>query len=117
MRNLLEETLMVLEKHDRTSADVQWVGCEAGWFSWEYFSSIADFEYDSGYGGQEIAYDLIIVGDNFWLERGEYDGSEWWEFKTMFDKPTEEIKPQFLSCHQIKYPGWKTVADINGWED
>lgn len=24
----------------------------------------------------------VVVGKDFWLERGEYDGSEWWSFKT-----------------------------------
>ncbi|MDU0406154.1 hypothetical protein ML8HA_01956 [Lactococcus lactis] len=34
--------------------------------------------YDSGYGGQEIAYNLMIKGNGFIMTRGEYDGSEWW---------------------------------------
>jgi hypothetical protein len=29
---------------------------------------------------------IIVVGKDWWLERHEYDGSEWWEFKTMPDK-------------------------------
>lgn len=37
-----------------------------------------DFEYDNGYGGQEV-YGIIWYGDKSWSERGEYDGSEWWE--------------------------------------
>jgi hypothetical protein len=36
-----------------------------------------DFEYDDGYGSQEV-YGFVIFDDNSWLERGEYDGSEWW---------------------------------------
>lgn len=30
---------------------------------------------------------LKIVGDNWWLERHEYDGAEWFEFKTLPQKP------------------------------
>jgi len=37
-----------------------------------------DFEYDSGYGGQEL-FGHIWYQDGTWSSRGEYDGSEWWE--------------------------------------
>lgn len=38
-----------------------------------------DYEYDSGYGGQNL-YGTIWYEDGTWSSRGEYDGSEWWEF-------------------------------------
>jgi hypothetical protein len=41
---------------------------------------ILDFEYDNGYGGQEL-FGYVVFKDNTWLERGEYDGSEWWEYQ------------------------------------
>ena len=31
-----------------------------------------------------------IVGDNWWLERDEYDGAEGWEFKVMPIKPNSK---------------------------
>lgn len=37
-----------------------------------------DFDYDSGYGGQEL-FGHIWYADGTWSNRGEYDGSEWWE--------------------------------------
>lgn len=37
-----------------------------------------DFEYDAGYGGQEL-FGIIWFKDGTWSTRGEYDGSEWWE--------------------------------------
>jgi hypothetical protein len=39
-----------------------------------------DFTYDAGYGGQEL-FGFVVFEDGTWLERGEYDGSEWWEHK------------------------------------
>lgn len=39
-----------------------------------------DFEYEDGYGTQHL-FGLILFNDNSWLERSEYDGSEWWEYK------------------------------------
>lgn len=92
--NFLRETIWCLECHGKTETDVLWVGRGFGIFSqeepykatWEDFKAKADFKYDNGFGAQEIPGDLIIVGKDFWLERHEYDGQEWWEFKTM---PTE----------------------------
>jgi len=44
---------------------------------YEEFMQKLDFEYDAGYGWQVL--DGIVWLDNgSWLERGEYDGSEWW---------------------------------------
>jgi len=33
--------------------------------------------YDNGYGRQYL-YGTVWLGNNIWLERHEYDGSEWW---------------------------------------
>lgn len=42
------------------------------------FLSKMDFEYDNGYGGQELFGTIWYVEGSF-SSRGEYDGSEWWE--------------------------------------
>lgn len=44
----------------------------------EFLTSI-DVMYDSGYGGQRL-FGNIWFKNNTWAERGEYDGSEWWEY-------------------------------------
>ena len=49
------------------------------------FMESLDFEYDAGYGMQELSG--IVWLENGWLERGEYDGSEWWAFKTRPEIP------------------------------
>ncbi|OOC83296.1 hypothetical protein [Enterobacter cloacae] len=38
-----------------------------------------DFKYDDGYGGQEL-FGNIWYEDGTFSIRGEYDGSEWWEY-------------------------------------
>lgn len=43
------------------------------------FLESLDFEYDDGYGTQEL-YGCIWYTDGTWSSRGEYDGSEWWSF-------------------------------------
>lgn len=42
--------------------------------------SLLDFDYCCGYGSQEL-FGYIWYKDGTWSERGEYDGSEWWEHK------------------------------------
>lgn len=49
---------------------------------YEEFLKVIDVNYDNGYGGQEL-YGIIWYEDGTWSERGEYDGSEWWEYKSM----------------------------------
>lgn len=85
MANFKEDTLAALKEHGKTIDNIKWIGDNLGERTTdiqEFFNSI-DFEYDDGYGGNEISLSLVIVGDNWWLERGEYDGAEWWEFKTI----------------------------------
>ena len=90
--NLLSETLDTLKENGKTPADVRWVGRESinAKCNWDDFAKQANFEYDNGYGGAEIPEDLVVVGDDWWLEIAEYDGSEWWEFKAV---PIEKDYP------------------------
>ena len=99
--NLLEETIECLNENGKQTSDVLWVGRNftKGYgenrehieyrSTWDDFCLKANFRYDAGYGGNEIPMDLIVVGKDFWLERHEYDGSEWWEFKTLPVEPKE----------------------------
>lgn len=47
-----------------------------------------DFEYYNGFGAQYL-YGYIWYTDGTWSERGEYDGSEWWEYKR---RPALDVK-------------------------
>ena len=46
---------------------------------WEKFLADLDFDYDAGYGGQELFGTVWFEDSEEWMTRGEYDGSEWWE--------------------------------------
>jgi hypothetical protein len=89
--NLLKETKAILKETGKSIEDVRWVGNHTYHYPWSHFEKIANVEYNAGYGGAEIPGDLQVVGDDWWLERGEYDGSEWWEYKTMPTKPAQEV--------------------------
>lgn len=91
-----DETIGVLKSYGKTFDDVEWIGGDEFEISKENFERISHFTYDDGYGGQEVAADLKLVGKDFMMKRWEYDGSEAWEFvKT---KPTKIVKEvDFLS--------------------
>ena len=61
MNNLKEETLSNLESYGKTKEDIQWIGCNKFKIPINLFWKLADREYDSGYGGVEVAPDLLYV--------------------------------------------------------
>jgi len=108
--NLLEETIEILKKNGKSPEDVRWVGSKDGRFaiSWDEFSKIADTVYDVGYGSAQVAEDLVVVGYDWWLERAEYDGAEWWEFKQLPTK-RQDAKPFKVVIGDL----WPTLSDLN----
>lgn len=78
MANFLKETIEFLESFQKTPDNVISIGNYECRIDWETFKKNADFEYDDGFGIQEIYEDLMIFGDDFIATRYEYDGSEWW---------------------------------------
>lgn len=112
MTNLLIETESIIRQF---SKEVAWVGSKDGKYamSYEDFKKIADVEYDAGYGAQEIACDLVIVfTDGTWMDRGEYDGSEWWQLHKI---PTKQpnAKPFTIIKVPSKEVGWEELETIN----
>jgi hypothetical protein len=91
--NLLAETIHALTASGKTVADVEWVGTPRFRFTWTDFAEIADREYDNGHGDVEVNQELMVVGKRFWLERNEYDGAEWWEYKAHPRKPRTLVMP------------------------
>ena len=55
----------------------------------EFLSGI-DFTYDDGYGSQEL-FGFIWYKDGTFSQRGEHDGSEWWDYIFTPEIP-EELK-------------------------
>lgn len=108
--NLLNETIKVLQREGLTLDDALWFGCRSFEIEKEDFIKLADKDYDSGYGAQQVASDLIIVGDSWWLERGEYDGSEWWEFRR---KPVQPKFQKLVTTLITKNVGWESLAEMN----
>jgi hypothetical protein len=93
--NLLKETIEEIESNGKKVDDVLWCGSKDFYCHWDEFKEIINIDYDCGFGGKEVAEDLIVVGEDWWLERHEYDGSEWWEFKSLPKKP-DVFKSSFV---------------------
>lgn len=87
--NLKEQTLYKLAINGKSIEDVEWIGNEEYQIPVDSYWEQSDFTYYSGYGGTKVPTDLKVVGDDFWLERGGYDGSEWWEYKELPIKPRD----------------------------
>lgn len=117
MADFLAETIAALEYAGKYPSDVRWVGSRDGKLalSWQAFELIAKgVEYDSGFGSQKIASDLVVVGADWWLDRHEYDGAECWQFHV---KPLKgELARPF---HKVKVNGggWESLREINRSED
>ena len=118
--NLYKETIEILSENGKTLDDVLAVCGGDYQITKDDFVKFSNIEYDSGYGSPEVAIDLVVIGEDFWLERHEYDGSEWWEFKQMpnykdlpFQKitalTTREARKNGVRCRI----GWETLGGMN----
>ncbi len=110
---MLLETLEKMEQHAKTKEDILWVGSKDGKFaiSWEEFSLLADREYDRDSPRQIVAKDLIVVGEGWWLERKEYQGTEWWVY---LELPQKKEGKSFdnIFCDESRDKGWMSIEEI-----
>lgn len=90
--NLLEETKEAIEDFGQEIDNIIFIGSQESGHecSWELFEVLANREYDSGFGGQEVAADLIIVFENGTkMFREEFQGSMFWAWSSPFVMPKE----------------------------
>lgn len=112
MTNLLDETLGYMINFGLNSSRVVYVGSHDGLYrtDWEGFEHIAkNLVYNSGFGAQEIAEDLVVAfDDGSYFAREEYDGAESWVY----------IAPpgEFPKSHDLKVVNggmWDSVGDLH----
>lgn len=86
-RNAKQELLKAIENNSVVCAEIYFNNSEKISLSslesqsknyWDKFLSSLNKKYDAGWGHQYL-YGWVILSDGSWLEREEYDGSEWWE--------------------------------------
>ena len=117
---LYEETKKILEYNNKNFDDVVAICGNKFQISKEDFIEYSKTRYDKGYGAPEVATDLLVIGEDFWLERNEYDGSEWWEFKSFpqyENLPFQKIKALTVNqahANGVKCScGWETLDALN----
>jgi len=93
MKNFLSETCKAISDSKHTPADIKYIGSSDGYScKWDQFEMLANHTYDNGYGSAKIPSDLVIVfRDGHYLEREEYDGSEWWRHVQPFKIPRKQF--------------------------
>lgn len=112
MKNLYLETCEHINGLGKTAADVAFIGSGNGEYgcTWAEYATIANVEYDNGFGGAEVAEDLVVLfTDGSWLSRGEYDGSEWWSYNKAPAVPSEYKPIHHLTGGKC----WASVAEFN----
>lgn len=115
--NLLKETKDIIEALHQNVDDIIFIGSEYSGRSctWEEFCTLADFEYDSGYGSQKVATDLVIVfRDTTMMYREEYDGSEHWGIKRPFIMPKDRLPIHTLGGDEHM---WDSLEGMNKVEE
>ena len=66
------------------------------------FMQKLEFTYNSGYGSQQLD-GVIWFKDGSWADRGEYDGSEWWQHQTRPNVPDYLYPPYIHSADEPTY--------------
>jgi len=103
MSNLWEETIEFLKENDKTFEDVLFIQGEDFKVTKENFETVAkDTEYDSGYGAQHVPKDLVLVGEDWWIERYEYDYADSC-YRHYFLGFYGNVKPKFMRNRYNKY--------------
>jgi hypothetical protein len=96
MTNAKDEFLRITHIHRVLCATITNAGVthnlKVGYSPEDYnkFLESINFEYDAGYGTMNL-HGVIWMQDGTWYDRGEYDGSEWWEYRSAPIIPKELI--------------------------
>lgn len=87
--NFAAETIEKLKFYNYTIEDISWIGNRAFTISvYEFFDAARKTNYNNSYGTAYMPADLLIVmKDGSYFERAEYDGSEWWRYVPIVEKP------------------------------
>ena len=113
MAELIQETKDFMDALGYTKEDIQWIGGDDFTVPIDCFWNASPQFYESGYGWPEAATDLkIVFKDNTWLERAEYDGSEWWEYMKCPVMPLRIERVDNFVCNDI---GGGILAKMNNF--
>lgn len=114
--NFASETIEILHDHDYTIEDISWIGTHEFTIPiHEFFDVARKTDYNNGYGSANIPCDLIIMmKDGSWYSRGEYDGSEWWDYNPQLSKPAIQLHLKTRNFIDVDYDWDPTLAEACG---
>lgn len=98
-RNVLNEIVNILKRNGKEEEDIVWVGFvykdnivgNFGYSTWDNFKEVAkNITYESGWG-KGCANNLVIMGNNFYIDNNDYDGAFGFDFHNFITKPDKKI--------------------------
>jgi len=100
--DLLKETTEIMDRSNLFIEDIEYINYGDDWdskitmgsYDWEWFLEYCkDYtNYDNGYGTPKIGNIEIVFNNGTWLDRGEYDGSEWWDVLSTPERQEDKEK-------------------------
>lgn len=84
---LLEETIDIIKESGYSESDILYCTSQGFWFSWDNYKHIANIDHKERWSSLDIPSDLVIVGNNFWLERDFSYYNRYFVLKTFPVKP------------------------------
>ena len=105
MQNLYIETMEKLRIHNKSFKDIVAIqGYDFAIDVDDFFAIAKDTDYDDDFGTVRIATDLVIIGEDWWMERVEYDGAENWTFRQRPEIRTEVREVSSLGGDNHSWP-------------
>lgn len=112
--NLLQETLSMFEKCDKSLSDIRWIGGNDFVIPLGSFLELADKEYDVSQGIQ-VAWDLkIVFEDGSWLSRDHTwnEVCEWYDAGWRYNTPPAMPNMIDYSCRTL-FGSYETLEEAN----
>ena len=118
MANLYIETMEKLRVYNKSYKDIVAIqGYDFAIDVDDFFALAKNINYDDGYGTAHIATDLVILGEDWWMEREEYDGSENWKFRQKPKLRTTTRKVSSLGGNEEMWPLLKEFVEEDSEEE
>lgn len=96
---LLESLAACLKENGKSLDDIQWVGCKEFSIPIDNFLELAARIQD--HFGADIAIDLVVVGNDFWVERDSLHSGEIWVLRKSPIKPKTECLLKTLTYKDL----------------
>lgn len=113
---LLETLKATLKEGEKNLDDIRWIGCKDFSIPIENFLELAARIQD--HFGADIAIDLVVVGNDFWVERDSLHSGEIWVLRKSPIKPKIECSLKTLTAKDLtEEEERKATIDLRNVDD